>query len=59
MELQVPTCVHSDVAESRTTILEMEPKGQAAKEITTLAQEIKECSSYEQKNRRQTKTAAR
>jgi chromosome partitioning protein len=42
-----------------TTVLEMEPKGQAAKEITALAQEIKECSSYEQKNRRQTKTAAR
>lgn len=41
------------------TVLEMEPKGQAAKEITSLAQEIKEYSSHEQKSRRQTKTAAR
>jgi|SRR5712691_1410222 len=42
-----------------TAVLEIDAKGLGAQEITALAQEIKEFSSHEQKNRRQTKTAAR
>jgi chromosome partitioning protein len=48
-------------AESNSTgmsVLEMEPKGQAAQEIIALAQEIKEFTSHEQKNRRQTQAGA-